>query len=81
MNNTTISFDGEDHTLGNLLRSELLQNEDVIFAGYTVPHPLTRRVVIRIQTIEKSCEEAIKTSITSIINKLDDFEKAFEQAL
>jgi DNA-directed RNA polymerase II subunit RPB11 len=30
------TFNKEDHTLGNLLRSRLLQNSHVIFAGYKV---------------------------------------------
>ncbi len=37
------TFNKEDHTLGNMLRSRLLQMEpQVIFAGYKVPHPLFR---------------------------------------
>jgi DNA-directed RNA polymerase II subunit RPB11 len=35
-------FNKEDHTLGNLLRSRLLQSAHVTFAGYRVPHPLFR---------------------------------------
>ncbi|GFF33706.1 DNA-directed RNA polymerase II subunit RPB11 [Aspergillus udagawae] len=30
------TFNKEDHTLGNLLRSRLLQNSHVIFAGYKI---------------------------------------------
>jgi DNA-directed RNA polymerase II subunit RPB11 len=33
------TFNKEDHTLGNLLRSRLLQNPHVIFAGYKVCPP------------------------------------------
>ena len=36
------TFNKEDHTLGNLLRSRLLQSPHVTFAGYKVPHPLVR---------------------------------------
>lgn len=36
------TFNKEDHTLGNLLRSRLLQSPHVKFAGYKVPHPLVR---------------------------------------
>ena len=35
-------FVKEDHTLGNLLRSRLLQSPHVTFSGYRVPHPLFR---------------------------------------
>ncbi|KAL3408813.1 DNA-directed RNA polymerase [Aspergillus fumigatus] len=34
------TFNKEDHTLGNLLRSRLLQNSHVIFAGYKVCPPM-----------------------------------------
>ena len=36
------TFNKEDHTLGNLLRSQLLKSPHVRFAGYKVPHPLVR---------------------------------------
>ncbi|KAH1332671.1 hypothetical protein KXV22_002507 [Aspergillus fumigatus] len=44
------TFNKEDHTLGNLLRSRLLQNSHVIFAGYKVPHPLVPKFELRVQT-------------------------------
>lgn len=34
------TFNKEDHTLGNLLSSRLLQSPHVTFSGYKVPHPL-----------------------------------------
>ena len=40
----------EDHTLGNMLRSELLRNPHVLFAGYRLPHPLEHRMVIKVRT-------------------------------
>ena len=36
------TFNKEDHTLGNLLRSRLLQTPHVTFSAYKVPHPLVR---------------------------------------
>lgn len=36
------TFNKEDHTLGNLLRSQLLKSPHVTFAGYKVPHPLVK---------------------------------------
>ena len=36
------TFNKEDHTLANMLRSRLLQYPHVHFAGYKVPHPLFR---------------------------------------
>ncbi|MCJ1230979.1 DNA-directed RNA polymerase II core subunit [Toensbergia leucococca] len=44
------TFNKEDHTLGNMLRSRLLQSPKVMFAGYKVPHPLFSTFELRIQT-------------------------------
>ena len=42
----------EDHTLGNAIRSVLLQNPNVQFAGYRIPHPLENKMTITITTNE-----------------------------
>ena len=37
--NATYSFVGEDHTLGNLVRNQIVKNKHVEFCAYSVPHP------------------------------------------
>jgi DNA-directed RNA polymerase II subunit RPB11 len=37
----------EDHTLGNLIRLQLLRDNGVRFAGYKIPHPLLFECHIR----------------------------------
>ncbi|OJI87641.1 hypothetical protein ASPTUDRAFT_197076 [Aspergillus tubingensis CBS 134.48] len=44
------TFNKEDHTLGNLIRSRLLQSSHVLFAAYKVPHPLVPNFQLRVQT-------------------------------
>ena len=46
----TYAIGDEDHTLGNALRHVLMQNAQVDFAGYSVPHPSEPVVQIRVQT-------------------------------
>ena len=41
---STFTFNKEDHTLGNLLRSQLLRSPHVKYSGYRIPHPLVRQV-------------------------------------
>ncbi len=79
--NVTLLFDKEDHTLGNLLRHELLKDPDVLFAGYKVPHPLFRTVEVRVQTVGVPAQESVDNALNGITNDLDDFEKAFNDAL
>jgi DNA-directed RNA polymerase subunit L len=45
-------FDGEDHTLGNLLQTyiddHLMDSGECTFVGYKVPHPLRDEMLLRI---------------------------------
>jgi DNA-directed RNA polymerases I and III subunit RPAC2 len=52
--NRTFCIGNEDHTIGNALRHVLIQNSNVTFAGYSVPHPSEPIVQIRIQTNNNS---------------------------
>lgn len=48
-NSGTFDIAKEDHTIGNLVRTQLLMDPEVRFAAYKLPHPLDHRVLIRIQ--------------------------------
>jgi len=73
----TFHFDGEDDTLGNLLKNQLLKNDDVIFAAYKVPHPLTRSVEVRVNTMDESvkCIDALKSAVNDTVEILDELYK------
>jgi DNA-directed RNA polymerase II subunit RPB11 len=45
-NAATFVLRKEDHTMGNLLRHQLLRNDRVHFAGYKLPHPLEQVLFI-----------------------------------
>ena len=40
----------EDHTLGNIVRQQLLRDKRVRFAGYRRPHPLFDLVEFKVQS-------------------------------
>jgi DNA-directed RNA polymerase II subunit RPB11 len=44
----------EDHTLGNLIRIQLLRDPQVRYAGYRMPHPLIFDCHIRVETMDSS---------------------------
>eukprot|EP00413_Alexandrium_margalefii_P003545 CAMPEP_0204519412 /NCGR_PEP_ID=MMETSP0661-20131031/4720_1 /ASSEMBLY_ACC=CAM_ASM_000606 /TAXON_ID=109239 /ORGANISM="Alexandrium margalefi, Strain AMGDE01CS-322" /LENGTH=222 /DNA_ID=CAMNT_0051524913 /DNA_START=91 /DNA_END=755 /DNA_ORIENTATION=+ len=74
----------EDHTLGNLLRMELLRNESVLFAGYKVPHPLNHMIELRVQTLPKTSPEiALRHAIANLKEEcksmLDQFDEGVRQ--
>lgn len=45
----TFVFENEGHTLGNVLKSIICRYDDVLFCGYTVPHPSESVMHFRIQ--------------------------------
>ncbi len=72
----------EDHTLGNLLRCQLLKDPHVLFAGYKNPHPLEHKVVLRVQTTsDYTPQEALMNAITDLISELSLFEERFKEAV
>ena len=72
----------EDHTLGNLLRAQLLKDPQVIFAGYKVPHPLEHKFNLRVQTTpDYSPQEAFTNAITDLISEVSLLEEKFRSAI
>lgn len=68
-NAAMFTFNKEDHTLGNLIRSKLVKSPHVIFAAYQVPHPLFAVFKLRVQTdgevtpkdaVVRACEDLVK---------------------
>ena len=72
----------EDHTLGNLIRCQLLKDPAVLFAGYKNPHPLEHKVILRVQTTsEYTPQEALMNAITDLISELSLFEERFKESV
>ncbi|AOW04676.1 DNA-directed RNA polymerase [Yarrowia lipolytica] len=79
-NCANIKFEKEDHTLGNLLRSQLLHDSRVIFAAYKVEHPLFANFVLRIQTEDDySPQEALTNACNALIRQLSDLQEKFQR--
>ncbi|KAI9506091.1 DNA-directed RNA polymerase I and III subunit Rpc19 [Coemansia spiralis] len=54
LTSVTFSIKEEDHTLGNSLRWSIMQNPQVDFCGYSIPHPSEAKTNLRIQTTDRS---------------------------
>ncbi|XP_023232149.1 DNA-directed RNA polymerase II subunit RPB11-a isoform X1 [Centruroides sculpturatus] len=68
----------EDHTLGNMIRAQLMKDPNVLFAGYKVPHPLEHKFLLRLQTTpDYSPQEAFTNAITDLISELSLLEERF----
>merc|ERR1712098_404935 len=49
-NAAIFTLNKEDHTIGNIIRHQLMKDPNVIFAGYKNPSPFVNQIIIRVQT-------------------------------
>jgi DNA-directed RNA polymerase II subunit RPB11 len=78
-NCATIKFEKEDHTLGNLLRAQLLKDDRVLFAAYKVEHPLDHSFILRVQTVDGfEPKAAVQAACQIVLVQLDQLKKRFE---
>ena len=66
----------ESHTLGNLIRYKLVQDDH--FAAYKTIHPTDRNVKLRI--IDDCPDELFQQTIEELLDQTSRFKKAFETA-
>ncbi|KAJ3480490.1 hypothetical protein NLI96_g8316 [Meripilus lineatus] len=79
-NAATIKIVKQDHTLGNLIRAQLLSMPQVLFAGYKVPHPLQPHFLIKIQTDgTESPAKVLETACTKLIGTMATLETKFKR--
>ncbi|VDM59160.1 unnamed protein product [Angiostrongylus costaricensis] len=77
-NAAVFTINKEDHTLGNLLKHQLLKDPMVLFAGYKNPHPLEHKILLRVQTTGQTTPaDALINAITDLIAELSLFEERF----
>jgi DNA-directed RNA polymerase II subunit RPB11 len=79
----TFRFNKEDHTMGNLLRMQLLRDPSVRFAGYQHPHPLVHYLNLKIQTNSSTVApvEVLSSAIEDLSNETDHLITAFTDAV
>ncbi|KAJ3504501.1 hypothetical protein NLJ89_g7903 [Agrocybe chaxingu] len=79
-NAATIKIVKQDHTLGNMLRAQLLSMPQVLFAGYKVPHPLHPYFLLKIQTDGTITPQAIlEQACTKLIGTMAALETKFKR--
>lgn len=72
----------EDHTLGNMIRMQLLKDPKVLFAGYKVAHPLEHKFTIRIQTqADYTPIDALMTAISDLHSEVALLNERFKEAM
>ncbi|GAA5951899.1 hypothetical protein JCM21900_004178 [Sporobolomyces salmonicolor] len=81
-NAATLTINKEDHTLANMLRSQLLLLPYITFAGYKLPHPLESKVVLKLQTDGSQTPiQAVQEAIGALMILLGKCKTAFANEL
>ncbi|KAF1765794.1 hypothetical protein GCK72_005747 [Caenorhabditis remanei] len=81
-NAAIFTINKEDHTLGNMLKVQLLKDPEVLFAGYKNPHPLEHKILLRIQTTSQTTPaDALTTAITDLVGELSLLEHRIDAAI
>jgi DNA-directed RNA polymerase I and III subunit RPAC2 len=78
----TFTINNEDHTLANALRYLLMKNPDVIFCGYTIPHPSEIKVNFKIQTNKKlTALQALEKGLQDLVQVCTHVQQTFQASV
>jgi DNA-directed RNA polymerase II subunit RPB11 len=79
----TFRFNKEDHTVGNLLRMQLLRDPNVRFTGYIHPHPLLNYIDLKIQTSSANTDPkaVLSNAIEDLSGETDHLTTQVEDAI
>ncbi|KAJ2786214.1 RNA polymerase subunit AC19 [Coemansia javaensis] len=82
LTSVTFCIKEEDHTLGNSLRWAIMQNPQVDFCGYSIPHPSEAKMNVRIQTTEQTnAVEAMEKGIDDLRSVCQLMKARFQQRI
>ena len=77
-----LTIEGEGHTLCNPLREILFEDAHLTFAGYSVPHPLTRSAQFIVRTDGKAkAINVFRKAAKKLINRTEELRSEFQKAL
>jgi len=74
----TFVFQDEGHTLGNALKSIITRYPEVVFCGYTIPHPSESKMNLRIQTNGPRATDILQRGLEDL-SKVCDYTMAVFQ--
>ena len=76
----TVEITGEDYSLAEIVHHELLEEKSVTFAGVLPPHPLIKKLVLKVRAQRVKPEKAFANSIERAMETTqelyDDVKKA-----
>ena len=80
-NRATLVITDEDLAIGYILRKELLENNEVVFAGAVKPHPLVNNFKVQIETKKKDAMAQVIISSDKAVQTINEIFEKFSKSL
>lgn len=77
----TVEITGEDYSLAEIVHHELLEEKSVTFAGVLPPHPLIKKLVLKVRAQRIKPEKAFSNSVERAMETTNDLYSSVKKAL
>jgi DNA-directed RNA polymerase subunit L len=77
----TVEITGEDYSLAEIVHHELLEEKSVTFAGVLPPHPLIKKLVLKVRAQRIRPEKAFTNSVDRAMGTTKDLYESVKKAL
>ncbi len=77
----TVEITGEDYSLAEIVHHELLEEKSVTFAGVLPPHPLVKKLVLKVRAQRIKPEKAFANSVQRAIETTHELLDSVNKAL
>ncbi len=77
-----VEMEGEGHTFGHLLQEALLEDKNVDWAGYDLPHPLFAKPIVTVRMKGEAVpEKALERAAKKIRQDTEEFIEKFTSSV
>jgi DNA-directed RNA polymerase subunit L len=77
----TVEITGEDYSLAEIVHHELLEEKSVTFAGVLPPHPLIKKLVLKVRAQRVKPEKAFVNSVQRAIETTQELSASVRKEL
>jgi len=74
----TVEITGEDYSLAEIVHHELLEEKSVTFAGVLPPHPLIKKLVLKVRAQRIKPEKAFANGVQRAIETTQELLESVE---
>lgn len=76
----TVEITGEDYSLAEIVHHELLEEKSVTFAGVLPPHPLIKKLVLKVRSQRIKPEKAFANSVQRALDTTQELFDSVKKA-